>query len=195
MAKSDIIVSPAKIWVSPVGEALPDETTVAAGAAWGGNWTDLGYTLEAVSMNLETETFDLMVQQSIAPLRTIRVAMNATIETVLAELSGANLSMVLGATKSTTSAGASQKGFDSITVDGEKTDVSLYQFGIEGVRVHSSNARLPVRVFLPQASIVMNGAIEFSKDAGAGIPVQIKALADTNGDILIVHNVTSPASS
>lgn len=193
MAKSDILVSPARIFYAPIGEAKPDETTVAAGAAWGGNWTDLGYTLEPVSLNLETETFDLMVQQSIVPVRTLRTAVNASIETTLAELSGANLALVLDGTKTTTAAGASQKGFDSIVVDGEKTDISMYQFGIEGVRVHSTNARLPVRVFL-EGSISMSGAIEFSKDSGAGIPVMIKAIADSNGDVLTVHNVTAPAT-
>lgn len=195
MAKSDILVSPARIFYAPVGEAFPDETSVAVGAAWGGNWVDLGYTIDPISVNLATETFDMRVQQSIVPVKKVRTSIDATIETKLAELSGANLTLVTDGTKTTTAAGASQKGFDSIVVDGEKTDISMYSFGIEGVRVHSTNARLPVRVFIPQGTIETTGAIEFSSNAGVGIPVKITALADTNGDVLVIHNVTAPVTA
>ena len=41
MAVTDILVSPAKIWYSPLATALPDETSVAAGASWGAGWIDL----------------------------------------------------------------------------------------------------------------------------------------------------------
>ena len=36
MAVGDIIISPATVWYAPVATALPDGTSVAYGAAWGG---------------------------------------------------------------------------------------------------------------------------------------------------------------
>jgi hypothetical protein len=36
-----------------------------------------------------------------------------------------------------------------------------------------------VRLFLWRVNIVLNGNLEFAKAAASGIPVQIKALADT----------------
>ena len=189
MPVQDIIVSPAKLWYGPVGETLPDETTVAPGASWGGTWKSLGYTLEPVAINFEVETFDLTVEQKISRVRTVRTLLNAGFTTVLAELTGDNLALVMDATKSTTAAAANQHGFDEIKMKGDKTDVSLYAFGIEGVRVTDANVRLPVRIFFPRASITTNGEMTFSKGAGAGIPVVVSAFDDANGDTVIVHNV------
>lgn len=195
MAVQDIIVSPASIWYAPVGTAVPDETTVAVGASWGGSWTNLGYTLEPIQVSLETETFSLTVEQLTIPVRQIRTAMNISFSTVLAELTGTNLALVTDGTKVTMAAGVGQKGFDEITVDAGKTDVSLYAFGIEGVRVTNTNVRVPVRVFIPRGSIVSDGDITFAKGAGVGVPVKITALADvSNGTGLVIHNVTAPAT-
>lgn len=194
MAKSDILASPARIFYAPIGEALPNVSTVAYGAAWGGNWVDLGYTIDPVSVNLETETFDLKVQQLLTPVRTVRTAINATIETKLAEFTGANLVLAFDGTKTTTAPGAGQVGYDTVRVKGEKPDMSMYAFGIEGFRIHSSNARLPVRIFIPQGTIKASSGPEFSNSAGVGVGVTITAMTDTNGDVLVVHNVTAPAT-
>lgn len=196
MAVQDIIVSPATIWYASVGTALPDETSIAVGASWGGSWTNLGYTLEPVQVSLDTETFSLTVEQMTIPVRQIRTAVNISFSTTLAELTGENLALVTDGTKVTTAAGVGQKGFDEITVNAGKTNVSLYAFGIEGVRVTNANVRVPVRIFIPRGSITTNGDISFAKGAGVGIPVVITALADTsNGTGLVIHNVTAPATS
>lgn len=195
MAVTDIIASPASIWYAPVGTTLPDETTIAYGASWGGTWVNLGYTLEPITVNMTTERFDLMVQQLLVPVRSVRTLTDVMLETTLAEFSGTNLALVTDGTKTTTAAGASQKGYDEITVDAADASMSLYAFGIEGVRIHSSNAQLPVRVFLPRATIALNGAMQFAKDAGAGLPVQIKALVDpASTTCMIIHNVTAPTT-
>lgn len=191
--KANIIASAAKVWVAPVGTAYPDETTVAAGANWV-SWTNLGYTLEPVSLEMSQETFDLFVQQLSAPVRTQRTSVTPTITTTLAEVVGANLQYALDAALTTTAAGAGQKGFDEVKVSGENTDVSLWAVGIEGVRIHNTNAKLPVRMFFPRASIVMSGAMAFGKGAAVGIPITIKGFAADNGDVLVIHNVTAPAS-
>lgn len=194
MAVTDILVTPAKIYRAPVGEALPDETTVAYGAAWGGNWTDLGYTLEPVSLSYETETFKLMVEQITSPVRTVRQEENVAIETVLAELTGANLALVLDGTTTTTAAGVNQAGYDRIQAGGS-VSLSEYAWGFEGFRLTATNARLPVRVFIYRGSAVLNGQLTFAKSAGVGIPIRIEAMPDTTltagQQILEIHNVTA----
>ena len=78
-------------------------------------------------------------------------------------------------------------------------DLSEYAFGFEGFRVTAANVRLPVRVFLYKGNAVLNGQLTFAKGAGAGIPIQIKALPDTTQDpgeqILVIHNVTAVATT
>jgi len=193
MSTSDIIVSPATIWYAPVGEALPNANSVGAGAAWGGNWLSLGYTLESITLTMETEQFDLTVEQLTVPVRTIRVATDIMLKTKLAEFTGTNLKLATDGTLTTTAPGPAQVGMTTVVVDATKTDVSLFAFGIEGVRVSDLNARLPVRLFCPRASMTLSGDVEFAKGAGVGIPITIKALADSStGTALTIHNVTAP---
>lgn len=194
MAVTDILVTPASIWRAPVSEPLPDESTVAYGAAWGGNWANLGYTLEPVSLGYETETFKLMVEQLTAPVRAVRQEETVTIETVLAEITGANLALVLDGTTTPTSAGVNQVAYDRILAGGS-VSLSEYAWGFEGFRLGANNARLPVRVFIYRGSATLNGQLTFAKSAGVGIPIRIEAMPDTTRaagqQIIEIHNVTA----
>jgi hypothetical protein len=192
MAASDVLVSPAYIWYAPVGEALPAPNTIGAGAAWGGQWLSLGYTLEPVSVNLDVTTFKLYVQQLLAPLRVTRTEQALAFESVLAEMTGKNLALAFDGTLVTQAPSVPNVGMDTVTVKGDKVDVSVYAVGIEGIRVDNLNNRLPVRFFLPRASITLNGPLSFAKDSGAGIPIHVDGLVDNSNNQLIIHNVTAP---
>lgn len=198
MAVTDILVTPAKIYRAPVATAVPDETSVAYGAAWGGAWVDLGYTLEPVSLSYEAETFKLMVEQLTAPVRSVRQEETVSIETVLAEITGANLGLVLDGTVTTTAAGAAQTGYDAVEAGGSPA-ISEYAWGFEGYRLGASNVKLPVRVFVYRGVAVLNGQLTFAKSAGVGIPLRIEVLPDTEKvagkQLLLIHNVTAAASS
>ncbi len=198
MAVTDILVTPATIYYAPVGEALPDESSIDYGEAWGGNWVNLGFTLEPVALSYETETFELEVEQITLPVRRVRTKETVMIETALAEMTGANLALVVDGTVTTTAAGVGQVGFDEILAGGS-VDLSEYAWGFEGFRVTSANVRLPVRMFLYRGNAVLNGQLTFAKGAGVGIPIQIKALPDTTQDageqILVIHNVTAVATT
>src|SRR5512139_3997978 len=95
MAVADILITPATIYRAPVGTALPDESTVAYGAAWGGAWINVGYTLEPLSMSFEPEIFKLFVQQLTNPVKTSKTTEAVTFETVLAEWTGSNIALAL----------------------------------------------------------------------------------------------------
>lgn len=194
MAASDVLVSPATVWYAPVGTPFPNVSTVLAGQAWTAPWVNLGYTLEPTNVSMNVTPFDLYVQQLTVPLRTIRTQVDIMIETVMGEFTANTLKLATDGTVVTTASGVGAAGRDEVTVLASKVDVSLFAFGIEGVRVTDTNARLPVRIFIPRGSAVQNGAITFAKDAGIGVPLQFKAFADNTGIAMVIHNVTALAS-
>lgn len=177
---TNILVSPAQVYVSATGTALPDETTVAAGATWGAGWTDLGYTLTPLAMGVDVETFELEVEQSPNPVAVLQTKQTATFEVTLAELTAANLKYALSSrsTITTVAAGANQHGFDTLKVGGD-IQIPYYQIGFEGVQLDASGNKLVKRLFIYKAVLTMGGKLEFSKKAPAGIPLQVMAVADT----------------
>ena len=177
MAVADILVSPARVWYAPVGEANPNVTTIKYGQAWGGNWVDLGYTLEKVSLSYEKEVFKLMVEQTPSALKGVVTAENVKIETILAEMTGANMNLALKGTLTTTAAGASQRGFSSVKAGGD-VDLQYYKWGFEGLRVDTVNNKLPVRFFFYSGSATLNGSLAFAKNSGVGIPLAVDIWAD-----------------
>jgi hypothetical protein len=128
------------------------------------------------------------------PLRTIRTQVDISSETMMGDCTANTLKLATDGTVVTTASGVGASGRDEVTVLASKVDVSLFAFGIEGVRVTDTNARLPVRIFIPRGSAVQNGAITFAKDAGIGIPLMFKAFADSTGIAMVIHNVTALAS-
>ena len=81
---ANILVSPAQLYVSATGTALPDETTVAAGASWGAGWTDLGYTLTPLALGVDVETLELEVEQTPNPVAMLQTKQTASFEVTLA---------------------------------------------------------------------------------------------------------------
>lgn len=195
---SDILITPAYLWFAPVGEAKPDETTVDVGDPWGGNWQALGYTLEPVTVAYNQDVFELEVQQLTNPVKRAITKEDIMIESVLAEFNPTNLALVFNGAASSTPAGPAQKAFDDIR-SGGRVDLDEYSFGFEGLYKNQANAEFPVRVFIHRATATLNGEIAFAKNAGVGIPVQIKALADTSKpvgeQILQIHRVTGSATT
>lgn len=178
---ANILVSPAQLYVSATGTALPDETTVAAGASWGAGWTDLGYTLTPLALGVDVETLELEVEQTPNPVAMLQTKQTASFEVTLAEITAANLKYALSSrsTITTTAAAANQHGFDLLKVGGDM-QIPYYQVGFEGVALDSSGNKLVKRIFIYRAILTMGGKLEFSKKAPSGIPLQVMAVADTS---------------
>jgi len=198
MAVTDILIGPASIWKSPVGEALPDETTVAYGASWGGNWESVGYTLEGISMSYNRDLFSLMVEQLNGAVKRRVTDESVMLETVLAEATPDNLQLAIGGAVTTTAAGASQTAFEDLDVGGQVT-IDELQWGIEGLYENASGTQFPVRLFVYKATAILNGQLTFAKNAGVGIPIQIDALSDTGKSLgankVKFQRVTAAATS
>lgn len=105
MSTSDILIGPITLYKAPVGEALPADST-AYGTAWGGNWTDIGWTSEALIWNASLEEKDIFIQQATGAVKRAVTKEMHTFETKLTELTSENLQLALGGTATTTAAGA-----------------------------------------------------------------------------------------
>lgn len=195
---TNVVVGPAAVWYAPVGEALPDETTVAYGGTWGGNWAQLGFTKTPISFGYQTTVFEVEVEQVTGVIKQTKTKEVATIETVLAELVGANLALATDGTLTSTAAGASQKAFEQVVAGGDPT-ISEYAWGFEGEYVDDAGASFPIRFFVYRGSAIMNGQLTFAKADYPGIPLQVKALNDTSkakgAQIYAFQRVTAAATS
>ncbi len=193
MAVADILLTPATIYYAPVGTTLPADDT-AYGAAWGGNWENIGYTTAPLSMSYSDEKYKVMVEQLTAAVKQRRVSEELVFETTLAELTGDNLALALNGVSTDTPAAIGQVG-KTETVMGGDTSVNVYTFGFEGEYVDASGNSYPVRVQVYRASAIMGGALEFSKAKESGLPIRIEAEADTTKTVgeqlMIIQKVTA----
>lgn len=198
MSSADIIISPVKVYYAPVGEALPDETSVAYGAAWGGNWTAIAMTATPLAMKRDVSTKEAMIEQSTLVVKRAITEEKVAFETVIAELTTDHLELVMGGTSSSTPAGASQRAYEQLVAGGEVT-LDERAWGFEGKYVDSSGNEFPIRVFVHRATSVLNGDLTFGKGEQTGIPLRIDALADLTKvigqQLMTVHKVTAEATS
>lgn len=178
MAVADILLSPAKIYYAAVGTALPNPNSIGYGTAWGGSWSDLGYTLTPISVGYSQEIFKLEVEQVTLPVKGLVTMEEVTIETTLAEITAANMLLAFGGAVTTTAAGTAQVALEELK-SGGSSSITYYAWGLEGLYVDSSNNQLPVRMLIYRGSAVLNGSLNFSKREAVGIPLQITAWADT----------------
>lgn len=177
----NVLKTGAVLWKAPVGEAKPDETSVVFGAALGGNWERVGYTVAPLALKVESEEYDVEVEEVLAAINRFRTAESLEVETTLGELTMEYLMLATGDpdTVSSTAAGAAQKAFESAGI-GDNVDLTQYAWCFEGRYITAGGDDEPVRFFIHKGTARLNGPIEFSKkaDSQPGLVLQIKALAD-----------------
>ncbi len=198
MAVADILMTRTKIYYAPVGESLPDETSVAYGASWGGNWTALaGLTAAPVSMDWVERRAGANVQEALGEVKDWRVDEAAILRTLLPEFLGASLALLVHGTNTNQNAGVGQKAWSRVQAGGQPI-VTQRALGLEGYRPDSAGTLQPVRWFFFLASFMLDRGTQFSKSDVSGLPVMIKTYPDptkTVGQQLFeVHVITAPAS-
>lgn len=183
MATQDVLIGPGRLYRAPVGEAFPDETTVAYGAVWGGNWTDMGDFPEdmPVTITIDETVVKVYGQQSSGVKKQSRTRREPVVKGALLEHSIANMALMLDGTAAATAAGASQKGFSSIPF-GVNPDVDEYAWGVEALRKDATGANQPVRWLLHKGSIRLAGDIVYDKTKETVIPFEITILEDDSQD-------------
>jgi hypothetical protein len=175
--------SGATLWVAPAGEAIPDETSVAYGAAWGGNWVKVGYTKAPWTQAYSSEEAEIEVEEELGAVVRRRIKEELVWETVLAEIT-AEYVRLAGSEQdavTTTVAGAAQKAYEYTSLGGDAV-MAVKKWGVEMLHLTSGGDEEPIRIFMHRGTAKFNGNLEFSAKSSeaAGIPIQIRALTDTS---------------
>lgn len=198
MAVENILATYAKIWYAPVGTAIPDETSVAYGASWGGSWAYLGDTLTPLTVGTSTTKRQVKVQQSTAPVKEFMTGQEFTLKTVLAEHTPGAYNLLWQGTLTATAAGASQKAYSELVFGGESA-IPQYKWGFEILYQDTNGVNHPWRYIFHKGSVSQDGDLEFDRENEKGIPVSITILSDTSLPLGeqggVIQFVTAPATS
>jgi len=199
---TNIVHTGAVLWYAPTGESKPDETSVAYGGDWGGNWERVGYTKAPLTVAYESEEADINVEEELPPVKRFRTSENLTVETTLAELTAAYLQLAAANqdTVTETAAGASQDAYEETGLGGDAV-MTEKAWGWEWRHIESDGTEQPARMFVHKGTAMINGNLEFSQksDDYPGIPIQIKGLSDTTQSagqkLALFQRVTAEATS
>jgi len=197
MAVADIIVTPCKIYHSALGLTLPADS-LAYGGTWPAGWTQLGLTKAPLSVDYNREPVYAEIQESLSDIPRGYKKEALTIETVLAELTLANLNLAWGGEYSTTAAGAGQVAKEEL-LGGDDVNPLIKQWGFEGLFVSAAGASHPIRFFVSSVMAEVGGKLEFGKADTTGVPLRIMGYSDFTkaaGQRLFKwQKVTGPATS
>ena len=171
MAVADIIITPCKVYYSATGATLVADT-VAAGGAWPAGWTALGYTLVPLSIELKRDPAIADIQESLNEIVRGFKKEALTAETTLAELTGAQLALVMSGTLSQTAAGASQPAKDEL-IGGDVTSATERQWGFEGAYVNASGTACFIRFYIWKGVAEMGSKLEFGKSDPTGTTLRV----------------------
>ncbi|TXH52445.1 MAG: hypothetical protein E6Q97_15980 [Desulfurellales bacterium] len=196
MAVADLLMTGARILYSNTGVSLPSETSIAYGASWT-SFTELGILLEELRVNYRPILTGISPQNALGNVKAYRTNEVLTAEGLLGDFTGANLALLTGGTNTTTAAGGAQKPYYNIVFGGQPA-VTNKQWGFEGFRLDSSGNQQPIRFFIFNGSIRMNGPMRLNKEGKLGLPFIIEGYHDptlTVGQQLgRIHIVTGPTS-
>lgn len=193
--------SGAWLYFAPVGESNPDETSVAFGAAWGGNWARVGFTKAPWTQAYTSDEVEIMVEEELGAVKRRRTSEALVWETTLAEITAEYMTLAGSDqdTVSETAAAGGQKAFESVGLGGALL-MAEKKWGVEMLHVTAGGDNEPMRMFMHKGTAMFNGNLEFSKKAteAAGIPLQVKALTDTSQSagqkLCIFQRVTAEAA-
>ena len=183
---------PAMLYIAATGTALPADT-VGAGIAWGGSWTQIGWTESPVTLTYEYTPAEAMIQESLAPVARWKSAETLTWETTLAETNCANIQYAIEGTLATTAAAAGVHGYTNLKVGGADT-LTVRAWGFEWNETISSVVQ-PIRVLVYRGTATAGTAFVGGKDKANLVTLKGAAVADMTGTqgerLFYIHHVTA----
>jgi hypothetical protein len=193
---ADILITGAHLFYAPLDTAVPADT-LGYGAAWGGSWVSVGYTLEPLQLSYRFEITSVMTEQTNSPVKTRRRSEQATFRTTLGEHNSSNLALAMAAQATVTSPGVGQPGKEEIDLGGD-TSIPLKMWGAEGLYEDDSGNQFPVRVFMWRAHAAEGADLAYARENPTGIPLNISLLSDFSKvkgkQLLKIQRITAAAT-
>ena len=175
-----IVIGTARIYYANVGETFP-ANNVLAGAAWGGNWVELGETTKPLTQTIALKTLEIMSDQSMGAVKRVITDRSVSFETELIEFDAAKFALVTGGTKTTpTAAGTGTKGVDKVTI-GSAPCLDEFAFGFEMAYTIADCAdTLWIRGVMPRGTASKDVKFDYGRKSNTGVPIAFEGLADTS---------------
>lgn len=176
------LLGPGTLYRAPVGEANPDESTIAWGEDWAGNWVNKGDFPEGspITVGMPEDIYKAYSEQSTVAQAITRTRREPMVKGSLFDHSPANMAIALDAESETTpAAGGGQKGYTEIDIDSQ-SEVSLYKWGVEARLVDDDNNEQPIRWFFHKGFMRMTGDIAYAKTQETAIPFEITIIGDSS---------------
>lgn len=184
MAVTDILLAGADLWYAPVGEALPDPSTIGPGDDWGGNWISLGVMSAPLTLIEETEVTDHLKNSALAVVKRSRKSQLFSFQSALDEINATHEALVRGYDPAnvvtTTAAGPAQIGmdlFDPNSGGGCGRNIAEWQLGAEGILCTPTDDLAFHRVFIEKGNFMPDGDLVFDGQGdGVVLPFVFKSL-------------------
>lgn len=187
---------PALMYIAVTGTALPADT-VGAGTAWGGAWTQIGWTETAIKLTYEYAVAAARIQETLADVARWKSEESLNWETTLAELTMANVQYAIEGTVATTAAAAGVHGYSDLTLGGNDL-MTVRAWGFEWNEYIASVSQ-PIRVLVYRGTASAGVAFEGGKDKPQVVALKGTALADmtqSQGSRLFkIHHITAEPTS
>lgn len=183
MAKNtaEILVGPGTLYVADYGEAFPTnaETAVA------GNWVDVGYTEDGVSLGYSADYSDIEVAEEFEAVDTRLTGREGSLSAELAQFSLENLRLALGGGTITAVPGPPvENTFTPPTVGNEQAFTLLFRY--------TNDNGFSSDIQVPKVRSVGTLDSQFGKaPAKATIGVEFKFVKDTGSDLFTIREYVS----
>lgn len=189
-----IYLTDARVFVAPVGTALP-AVTQAYGAAWSG-WTFFGPAAGACEIALEGEEIELSNNRDGVIDERPGPEESATIEYETNEFDPNIMAIISRGTVVNTAAASGVPGYRTLTAGGSAS-LPVWAVGIEGKHLLDNGAAYPTRWLFYRGRVRRSTTISYDATEQTNVPITIKAFKDTDraaGDQLYrVIEITAPA--
>jgi hypothetical protein len=165
------------VFVAPflASNAIPADT-ILWGTAWGSNWVDQGYTNGGVHFSTEVTRGEIRVDQELDPVLRPATARTASMNTNLAQFSGAAIVSATGQGSVTTLAATTAvRGHDDYALGSTVLD-TFFSIGFD-LLAQDNEA---IRVFGWRWQPTGSPTFDFTPEAAALIPLNGSMLPDTS---------------
>lgn len=165
-----VLMGVGKLYVAPVGTAFPE-----VNAAPGGSWTNLGYTVDGVTITKGQSIEEVSSDQETGPVKARRTEETLVVETKLLEATLENLGKLLALTVTDTAPGAGSIGTRKVGLY-QGGLVTEYAFLFRGDSPYG--ASYPAQYEVPRGYFTGDIGIEHTKDGAVVFPCEFHALVD-----------------